>query len=69
MTVTSNELNQQNIFAKEPEMYITEEDMEKFYEQTHSEKAEKLNSRFAMIGVVAGLVSYALTGNFFFGVI
>jgi hypothetical protein len=69
MTVTTNELNQQNIFAKEPEMYIAEEDMEKFYEQTHSERAEKANSRFAMLGFVAAVVSYALTGNLFFGVI
>lgn len=68
MTVTTNELNQQNIFAKEPQMYVSQTDAERYALETHAERAEKLNSRFAMIGVVAGLVSYAITGNFFFGV-
>mgnify|MGYP003649050944 CR=1 FL=1 len=68
MTVTTNELNQQNLFAKEPTMYITEEDMEKYATETHAERAEIWNSRTAMIGVIAGLVSYALTGKIFFGI-
>ena len=29
--------------------------------------AEKLNGRLAMLGLVAGFVSYVTTGNFFFG--
>lgn len=36
--------------------------------ETYAEKAEIWNSRTAMVGVVAGLVSYALTGNLFFGI-
>ena len=68
MTVTKNELNLQNIFAKEPTMYITDEDMKKFYEQTHSEKSEIYNSRAAMIGVIFGFISYAISGKLFFGV-
>ncbi len=68
MTVVTNELGQQNLFAKETEMYITEEDMERYALQTHAEKAELWNSRAAMLGVVAGLISYALTGKLFFGV-
>jgi len=67
MTVTKNEFGQQNMFATEPTMYITEEDMARYEEQTHNEKAEIWNSRTAMMGVIAGFVSYALTGNLFFG--
>ena len=29
--------------------------------------AEKLNGRLAMLGLVAGFISYVTTGNFFFG--
>lgn len=68
MTVVTNELGQQNLFAKEPQMYITEKDMERYALQTHAEKAELWNSRAAMLGVVAGFISYALTGKLFFGV-
>lgn len=67
MTVITNEHGQQNMFAKEPLMYISAEDMARYEEQTHAERAEILNSKFAMIGVIAGLVSYALTGKLFFG--
>jgi hypothetical protein len=68
MTVTTNELGQQNLFATEPQMYITEEDMARYEEQTHNEKAEIWNSRAAMVGVLFGFISYALTGKLFFGV-
>lgn len=68
MTVTTNERGQQNLFAKEPEMYVSQTDAERYALESHAERAEKANSRFAMIGVVAGFISYALTGNFFFGV-
>ena len=30
---------------------------------THNEKAEKLNGRLAMLGVLAALGAYALTGQ------
>lgn len=68
MTVTVNDRGQQNMFATEPQMYITEEDMARYEEQTHAERAEIYNSRAAMFGVLAGLISYALTGKLFFGV-
>lgn len=68
MTVTKNEFGQLNAFAKEPTMYITEEDMTKHFNQTHNEKAEIWNSRAAMAGVLFGFISYALTGKLFFGV-
>jgi hypothetical protein len=69
MTVTTNELGQNNLFAKEPQMYISKTDAERYGYETHAERAEKMNGRFAMMGIVAGFLSYAITGNFFFGVL
>ena len=69
MTVTTNEHGQQNLFAKEPEMYISESDAESYAVETYAERAERLNGRVAMMGFVAAIVSYALTGHLFFGVI
>jgi hypothetical protein len=68
MTITTNERGEQNMFAKEPKMYITEKDMQQNEVETYAERAEIWNSRTAMIGVIAGLVSYALTGKLFFGI-
>ena len=69
MTVTKNEFGQMNMFAKEPAMYMTEEDLERYGIEPYAEKAEKMNGRWAMVGIVAGAISYALTGNLFFGVV
>jgi len=69
MTVTTNEFGQQNMFAKEPEMYVSQTDAERYALETHAERAEKLNGRTAMLGFVAAIISYALTGHLFFGVI
>jgi hypothetical protein len=69
MTVTTDERGKQNLFAKEPEMYVSQTDAERYALETYAERAEKANSRFAMVGVIAGLISYALTGHLFFGVI
>jgi hypothetical protein len=68
MTVTTNERGQQNMFAKEPEMYVSQTDAERYALQTHAERAEIWNSKTAMIGVIAGFISYTLTGKLFFGV-
>ena len=57
MTITTNERGQQNIFAKEPPMIMTE------VTETHNEKAERLNGRLAMMGVIAALGAYAVTGQ------
>ena len=57
MTVTTNERGQQNIFAKEPQVKVMEVSV------THNEKAEMLNGRFAMMGIIAALGAYALTGQ------
>tara|TARA_S200002703_G_scaffold15005_2_gene12857 strand:+ start:4068 stop:4274 length:207 start_codon:yes stop_codon:yes gene_type:complete len=67
MTVTSNENGQLNAFAKEPTMYFDPKTMQENYE-THNEKAEKLNGRFAMMGVIAALGAYALTGQIIPGI-
>ena len=69
MTVTKNEFGQMNMFAKEPAMYMTKEDLERYGIEPYAEKAEKMNGRWAMVGIVAGAISYALTGNLFFGVV
>jgi hypothetical protein len=68
MTVTTDERGKQNLFAKEPEMYVSKTDAERYALETHAEKAEKSNSRFAMLGVISGLISYAISGKLFFGV-
>jgi hypothetical protein len=69
MTVTTNEHGQQNLFAKEPEMYVSQTDAERYALETYAERAERLNGRAAMLGFVAALISYALTGHLFFGVL
>jgi hypothetical protein len=56
------------MFAKEPAMYMTKEDLERYGIEPYAERAERANSRWAMVGIIAGIVSYAITGNFFFGV-
>jgi hypothetical protein len=68
MTVTTNERGQMNMFAKEPVMYISDEDAIKYGMMTHNERAELANGRWAMLGIIAGLTSYAITGKLFFGV-
>jgi len=62
MTVTTNEYGQQNIFAKEPPMEVID-----VYE-THNEKAEKLNGRLAMLGVIAAIGAYVTTGQLIPGI-
>ena len=72
MTVTKDEFGKQNMFAVEPTMYVDteiEKQIEEGIYQTHNEKAELINARWAMIGIVAGLTSYALTSKFFFGLV
>ena len=66
MTVTTNERGQQNMFAKEPQMYVSKTDAERYGYESYAEKAEKLNGRTAMIGFVAGLISYVTSGSLFF---
>jgi hypothetical protein len=64
MTVTSNEYDQQNIWAKEPPIIMTDHP----YGVPHNERAERLNGRLAMLGVMAALGAYALTGQIIPGI-
>ena len=57
MTVTTNERGQQNLFAKEPPIIMENITV------THNEKAEMLNGRLAMLGVIAAMGAYATTGQ------
>jgi len=72
MTVTTNEFGQQNMFAKEPEMYIPQEiitAMNNDAYETHNERAERLNGRLAMLGFVAAVGAYLTTGQIIPGVL
>ena len=63
MTVVTNERGQQNLFAKEPPIY-----MDPDYTVSHNERAELLNGRLAMLGFVAACIAYAVTGQIIPGV-
>ena len=62
MTTVTEDGGRENIYAKEPQMYLQEITV------THNEKAEKLNGRLAMLGIIAALGAYALTGDIIPGV-
>ena len=62
MTVTNEDGGRQNVFAKEPQMQLMEVSV------THNEKAELLNGRVAMMGIIAALGAYALTGQIIPGI-
>ena len=51
-----------NIWAKEPRMYIDENSL------PHNEKAERLNGRLAMLGVIAAIAAYAVSGQLIPGI-
>jgi len=67
MTVIQEERGRLNAYAIEPKMYQDPKTMTENY-VTHNEKAEQLNGRLAMLGIVAAFISYAATGKLFFGV-
>ena len=66
MTVTTNEYGQQNMWAKEPEMVYQEYNRKGLL--TPMQTTEMYNGRWAMVGIIAGFISYAITGKFFFGI-
>jgi len=66
MTVTTNEQGQMNMWAKEPEMVYQEYNRKGLL--TPMQTTEMYNGRWAMMGIVSGLLSYAVTGKLFFGV-
>ena len=60
MTVTTESGGRQNAFPTEVQPQLVEN-----YEG-YGPNAENLNGRLAMLGLVAGVISYATTGSFFF---
>ena len=62
MTVTTEDGGRTNIFAKEPQVKVMEVTV------THNEKAEQLNGRVAMLGVIAAIGAYAVTGQLIPGI-
>ena len=63
MTVTKNEHGQQNVWAKEPEVKVMDVTV------THNERAEMLNGRLAMLGVIAAIGAYLTTGDLIPGIL
>jgi len=62
MTTVIEDGGRMNLYAKEPPMVIMD------INETHNEKAERVNGRVAMLGVIAALGAYALTGQIIPGV-
>ena len=62
MTVVTEDGGRTNMYAKEPQMQVMEVAV------THNEKAEKLNGRLAMLGVIAAIGAYCVTGQLIPGV-
>ena len=62
MTVTTEDGGRQNLFAKEPRVEVLEVSV------THNEKAEQLNGRLAMLGVIAAIGAYAISGQLIPGI-
>jgi hypothetical protein len=63
MTVITEDGGRYNLYAIEPKMtYIDEGSI------PHNEKAERLNGRLAMLGVIAAIGSYAVTGQLIPGI-
>ena len=62
MTTVTEDGGRTNVYATEPTMYTEEPTM------PHNEFAEKLNGRLAMLGVIAALGSYAVSGQMIPGI-
>ena len=62
MTTVTEDGGRENIYAIEPQMQVMEITM------NHNEKAEKLNGRLAMLGVIAAIGAYVTTGQLIPGV-
>ena len=62
MTTVKEDGGRTNVYAIEPQMYYTSQT------ETMNEVAERLNGRLAMLGVIAAIGAYALTGQLIPGV-
>lgn len=63
MTTITEDGGRQNLYAIEPPMTFDEK-----YTESHNERAERLNGRLAMLGVIAAIGSYVVTGQLIPGV-
>ena len=63
MTVTTEDGGRQNLFAKEPQVKVMDVTV------THNERAEQLNGRLAMLGVIAAIGAYLTTGQLIPGIL
>tara|TARA_B100000073_G_C23228962_1_gene369278 strand:- start:158 stop:361 length:204 start_codon:yes stop_codon:yes gene_type:complete len=66
MTVTTNELGHQNLFAKEPPMVVEDYNRRGLF--SPMQQREMYNGRWAMMGIISGALSYIITGKLFFGI-
>ena len=62
MSIVTEDGGRTNVYAKEPQIKVMEVSV------THNEKAEQLNGRVAMLGVIAAIGAYAVTGQLIPGV-
>ena len=62
MTTVTEDGGRTNMYAKEPQMYLQEITV------THNERAEQLNGRLAMLGVIAAIGAYCVSGQLIPGV-
>ena len=62
MSIITEDGGRTNVYAKEPQMKVLEVSV------THNEKAEQLNGRFAMLGVIAAIGAYAVSGQLIPGI-
>ena len=64
MSTVVEERGRLNLYAKEPPIIMTDHP----YGVPHNERAEKLNGRLAMMGIMAAFGAYAFTGQIIPGI-
>ena len=62
MTTVTEDGGRTNMYAIEPQMQVMEITM------NHNENAEKLNGRLAMLGVIAAIGAYCVSGQLIPGI-
>ena len=62
MTIVNEDGGRTNMYAVEPQMQLMEITVD------HNTKSELLNGRLAMLGVIAAIGAYCLTGDLITGV-
>ncbi len=66
MTVTTEDGGRTNMWATEPRMVVESYNSKGL--DSPQEYIERYNGRWAMMGIISGFLSYAITGKFFFGI-